>query len=72
MLKHISGPLGAGHTNGFYQLLEIMETHGKPDTKRFSREIRKECPRNINCGALYMYMHSTYNYAAFNVQFQSM
>ena len=53
LLKHISGPLEAGHTDGFYGLLEIMETHGKPDTQKFARGIRKECPRNNNCGMLH-------------------
>ena len=41
--KHISGPLTAGHTHGFYGLLEIMQTDGKPDTQRFARKIKKEC-----------------------------
>ena len=53
LLKHISGPLEAGFTDGFYQLIEIMETHGKPDTQKLARKIRKECPHTNNCGTLY-------------------
>ena len=46
LLKHISGPLKAGHTTGFYGLLGVMETNGKPDTQKFARKIKKECSRN--------------------------
>ena len=53
LLKHISGPLVTDHTDGFYGLLEIMEAHGKPDTQKFAKSIRKECPRNNNCGTLH-------------------
>jgi len=43
LLQHISSPLTAGHTHGFYELLEIMETNGKPDTQNFAKKIKKEC-----------------------------
>jgi len=46
LLGHISGPLEAGHTHGFRELLEIMRKYGKLDTKNFARKISRECQPN--------------------------
>ena len=46
LLRHISGPLDAGHTDGFYGLLEIMREYGKPDTQEFSKNIKHKCQSN--------------------------
>ena len=46
LLRHISGPLDAGHTQGFHELLEIMRNHGKPDTQKFARDIKRQCQPN--------------------------
>jgi len=43
LLRHISGPLEAGHTHGFYGLLEIMRDYGKPDTQDFAGKILCKC-----------------------------
>ena len=48
LLRHISGPLDAGHTHGFYGLLEIMRSHGKPDTQEFARDIIRKCQSKSN------------------------
>ena len=43
LLRHISGPLEAGHTYGLKCLLDIMINHGKPDTQKFAIRIKREC-----------------------------
>lgn len=48
LLKHISGPLKTGHTDGFYVLLEVMKNHGKLDTKKFAKKIMQGCPKDGN------------------------
>ena len=48
MLRHISGPLEAGHTHGFYVLLDVMINHGKLDTQEFARKIKHECLSSSN------------------------
>ena len=54
LLRNISGPLEANHTQGFYVLLDIMKTHGKPDTQTFATKIVNECPGSNNG----MYAHT--------------
>lgn len=48
LLRHISGPLQAGHTHGFYGLLEVMRKWGKPDTQKFAESIECKCQPNGN------------------------
>lgn len=46
LLSHISGPLEAGYTDGFYGLLEVMMNHGRADTHTFAKRIKRECQPN--------------------------
>ena len=48
LLRHISGPLQAGQSHGFYTLIKIMRKCGKPDTQEFARGIKRECQPDIN------------------------
>ena len=48
LLRHITGPLDAGSTYGFYGLLDIMKNRGKPDTQKFASDIERQCQPNIN------------------------
>ena len=48
LLRHISGPLQAGQTKGFYRLLEVMREHGKLDTQEFAKRIEHKCQPNNN------------------------
>ena len=43
LLKHISSALEINHTQGFYELLEIMINHGSMDTQEFAKRIKHEC-----------------------------
>ena len=40
LLKHISGPLEAGDSKGFYTMLDIMENHGAQDTKDLANSLK--------------------------------
>ena len=42
VLKHISGPLEAGDSKGFYTMLDIMKNHGLQSTKRLADSIDTE------------------------------
>jgi len=46
LLKHISGPLEVGCTQGFYSFLDVMINHGKLDSQEFARKIKDECLSN--------------------------
>jgi len=50
LLRHISGPLKAGHTRGFYSMLKIMEVYGTHATQQLASQIIKAS--NSNSGAL--------------------
>ena len=63
LLQHISGPLNAGHTHGFYGLIEIMRNDGKPDTQEFGRQIKRDCEQNDN-GMLHYYCIDSLFYVA--------
>ena len=54
LLRHISGPFETNQTQGFYVFLEIMKTHGKPDTQKFATKIMNEYPFGNNG----MYVHT--------------
>ena len=43
LLRHISGPLEGGRTDGFYSFLDVMINHGKLDTQEFATRIKDEC-----------------------------
>ena len=60
LLRHISGPLDAGHTHAFYGLLEIMQSHGKPDTQQFARDITRKCQPKSN--GMYVYCNYQINF----------
>ena len=40
LMTHISGPLRAGNTEGFYIMLRIMEEHGHHATQQLADQIR--------------------------------
>ena len=48
LLRHISSPLEAGQTKGFYALLEVMREHGRLDTQKFAKGIQRKCQPNSN------------------------
>ena len=39
LLRHISGPLKAGHTRGFYTMLKIMEIYGTQATQELASQM---------------------------------
>ena len=41
LLSHISGPLTAGNTKGFYSMLTIMKEHGSQSTKDLAIRMSK-------------------------------
>ena len=41
ILKSVDSSLGAGVTNNFYKLLDIMEESDNPDVKAIVRDIRR-------------------------------
>ena len=43
LLTHISGPVNAGYTTGFYAMLDIMKSHGKVDAHELAVKILQEC-----------------------------
>ena len=40
LISHISGPLTAGNTKGFYIMLGIMEEHGHDATQQLASQIK--------------------------------
>ena len=40
LLKHISGPLEAGDSKGFYIMLDIMDNHGVQATKELANSLK--------------------------------
>jgi len=46
LLSHISGPLQAGNSKGFYSMLGIMEERGVKATKELAATMRKLLPDN--------------------------
>lgn len=41
VLEHVSGPLESGSSRGFYDLLKIMKSEGKPPTKDLANKMEK-------------------------------
>ena len=41
LLEHVSGPLKSGNCRGFYDLLKIMKSEGKPPTKDLANKMEK-------------------------------
>ena len=52
LLKHISGPLQAGDSKGFYTMLDIMKNHGSQATKDLSETLKA----TLSIGT-YIYMY---------------
>ena len=44
LLTHISGPLKAGNTEGFYIMLKIMGQRGHQATQKLANQIRRSLP----------------------------
>ena len=42
LLEHVSGPLESGNSRGFYDLLTIMKSEGKPPTKDLANKMEKD------------------------------
>ena len=40
LIFHVSGPLTAGNTRGFYIMLRIMEEHGQDATQQLASQIK--------------------------------
>ena len=41
LLSYISGPLESGNSDGFYELLLIMKSEGKPPTVKLANDMEK-------------------------------
>ena len=46
LMTHISGPLRAGNTEGFYAMLRIMENYGHHATQQLAGQMRESLKNN--------------------------
>ena len=45
LLKHFSGPVSNGYTDGFLTMLNIMQSHGKATAQELANTILLECQK---------------------------
>ena len=48
LVSLICGPVKSGYTKGFFTMLHIMKSHGRPDTREIADKILQECGGVIN------------------------